>query len=213
MVLLYKFLQYFEIKNILNIKTPAFKIDACHEILNELKPNFKTFLSGAGCVRELNHHGYNRDHIVNALSQWETTLHCTVVSHRLCMIAKWSLDYRYWLIAYLGPLFMMKSSNGNIFRVTGNLCREFIGHRWHSSHKGQWRGPLMFSFICSWINASVNNGEAGDWRRHRAHYDVILMYQNKQGACSIYRSRLTSIGILILKIRRTNERRFHVMTY
>ena len=26
--------------------------------------------------------------------------------------------------------FMMTSSNGNIFRVTGHLCGEFIGPRW-----------------------------------------------------------------------------------
>ena len=25
---------------------------------------------------------------------------------------------------------LMLSSNGNIFRATGHLCREFIGHRW-----------------------------------------------------------------------------------
>ena len=30
-------------------------------------------------------------------------------------------------------------------------------------------------FICSWINGWVNNGEAGDLRRHRAHYDGIIM--------------------------------------
>ena len=42
-------------------------------------------------------------------------------------------------------------------------------------HKGQWRGGLMFSFICAWINRWVNNGEAGDLRRYRAHYDVIVM--------------------------------------
>ena len=45
----------------------------------------------------------------------------------------------------------------------------------NSPHKGQWRGPLMFSLICVWINRWVNNREAGDWRRHRAHYDVIVM--------------------------------------
>ena len=43
-------------------------------------------------------------------------------------------------------------------------------------HKGQWRGALMFSLICVWINDWVNNREAGDLRRHRAHYDVIVMY-------------------------------------
>ena len=33
----------------------------------------------------------------------------------------------------------------------------------------------MCSLICARINGWVNNGEAGDLRRHRAHYDVIVM--------------------------------------
>ena len=40
----------------------------------------------------------------------------------------------------------------------------------NSPHKGQWRGALMFSLICTWIN--------GDLRRHRAHYDVTVMIFN-----------------------------------
>ena len=46
----------------------------------------------------------------------------------------------------------------------------------NSTHKGQWRGALMFSLICVWINGWVNNREAGDLRRHGAHYDVIVMW-------------------------------------
>ena len=46
----------------------------------------------------------------------------------------------------------------------------------NSPHKGQWHGTLMFSLICAWINGWANNREAGDLRRHRAHYDVIVMY-------------------------------------
>ena len=42
-------------------------------------------------------------------------------------------------------------------------------------HKGQWRGALMFSLICAWINDWVNNRKAGDLRRYRAHYDVSVM--------------------------------------
>ena len=45
----------------------------------------------------------------------------------------------------------------------------------NSPHKGQWRGALMFSLICVWINDWVNNREAGDLRRYRDHYDVIVM--------------------------------------
>ena len=45
----------------------------------------------------------------------------------------------------------------------------------NSPHKGQWRGALMFSLICTRINGWVNNDGAGDLRRHRAHYDVTVM--------------------------------------
>ena len=45
----------------------------------------------------------------------------------------------------------------------------------NSSHKGQWRGALMFSVICAWINGWVNNRGTGDLRRHGAHYDVVVM--------------------------------------
>ena len=45
----------------------------------------------------------------------------------------------------------------------------------NSPHKGQWRGALMCSLVCVWINGWVNNGEAGDLRRHRPHYDAFLM--------------------------------------
>ena len=43
-------------------------------------------------------------------------------------------------------------------------------------HKGQWRVALILSLICAWINSWVNNREAGDFRRYRAHYDVIVMW-------------------------------------
>ena len=43
-------------------------------------------------------------------------------------------------------------------------------------HKGQWRGALMFTLICARMNGWVNNREAGDLRRYRVHYDVIVMF-------------------------------------
>ena len=45
----------------------------------------------------------------------------------------------------------------------------------NSLHKGQWRGALVFSLICVSINDWVNNGDAGDLRRYRIHYDVTVM--------------------------------------
>ena len=59
------------------------------------------------------------------------------------------------------PKGMLTSSNGNIFRITGNLCREFTR-------------ALMFSLICTWTNVWINNGEAGDLRHHCAHHVMGL---------------------------------------
>ena len=53
------------------------------------------------------------------------------------------------------------------------------GNNWspvNSHHKGQWRGALMFSLICTWINGWVNNREVGALRRSRAHCDVNVMF-------------------------------------
>ena len=82
---------------------------------------------------------------------------------------------------------MMTSSNGNIFRLTGHLYGEFTGPSVNSPRKGQWRVALMFSLICVWINGWVNNREAGDLRRYRAHYDVTVMSRSPRSYyCGFY---------------------------
>ena len=50
----------------------------------------------------------------------------------------------------------------------------------NSPHKGQWRRALVFSLICGWTNASLNNRDTGDLRRHSANYDVIVMVQQSR---------------------------------
>ena len=74
-----------------------------------------------------------------------------------------------------GLLRVMTSSNGNFFRVTGPLCGELV----NSTHKGQWRGALLFSLICTCMNGWVNNREAGDLRCHRASYTATVMNQGR----------------------------------
>ena len=58
----------------------------------------------------------------------------------------------------------------------------------NSPHKGQWRRALMFSLFCARINDWVNNREAGDLRRHRAHYDVTVMAHTQKNYIHIYDS-------------------------
>ena len=45
----------------------------------------------------------------------------------------------------------------------------------NSPQKGQWRGALISPLICAWTNVWVNNRDAGDLRRHRAHHAVTVM--------------------------------------
>ena len=70
--------------------------------------------------------------------------------------------------------------------ITGNRQSKHFPRNWpfvrgihrspvNSQHKGQGCGTLMFSLIRAWINRWVNNGEAGDLRRIRPHYDVTVM--------------------------------------
>ena len=62
-----------------------------------------------------------------------------------------------------------------IFSALLAICAGNHPSSMNSPHKGQWRGAFMFSLICARINGWVNNHEAGDFRRNRAHYDVIVM--------------------------------------
>ena len=55
----------------------------------------------------------------------------------------------------------------------------------NSPQKGQWRGALKFSLISTWTNGWVNNRDAGDLRRHWAHYVITVMHICKTGSLLI----------------------------
>ena len=82
---------------------------------------------------------------------------------------------------------MMTSSNGNIFRFTGPLWEESIGHRWVHRTKSSDAEFWCFLFICAWINGWANNRDAGDLRRHRADYDVTVMVSMYHSGNAKYR--------------------------
>ena len=65
------------------------------------------------------------------------------------------------------------SHDGNIFRVTGPLWRDFTGHRWIGITKAS--DALLFSLVCARTNGLINNRDAGDLRCHSAYIDVTVM--------------------------------------
>ena len=62
---------------------------------------------------------------------------------------------------------MISSWNGNISALLV-LLRGIHRSPVNFPHKGQERGPLMFSLICAGINGWVNTRGAGDLIRHRS---------------------------------------------
>ena len=83
----------------------------------------------------------------------------------------------------------------------------------NSPHKGQWRGALMFSLICTRINGWVNNGEAGDLRRYRAHCDVTVVKPvHRDMATNTEHVIANTYSGLILGLLPANERRRHKVT-
>ena len=73
--------------------------------------------------------------------------------------------------------FMMTSSNGNIFRI---------------------------SLI--WTNGWVNNREAGDLRRHRAHYDITEMLPLKM-CCCLYPVKINPWYLTLINMRMIHYRK------
>ena len=73
--------------------------------------------------------------------------------NKICLLSYVKTSFLAWQRAY--PQVSWWRNQMEAFSALLALCAgEFTGHRW--------RGALMFSFICAWINGWVNNGKAGD---------------------------------------------------
>ena len=100
--------------------------------------------------------------------QWDPT----IISARWCMYESVN-SVTMVLIMICSPMYIVNIPlslhddviNGNIFRVTGPLCGEFTDHRWIVS-----QSPVARLF-----DIFFDSREAGDLKRHRAHYNVSVM--------------------------------------
>ena len=103
------------------------------------------------------------------LMKIHNTLHLKVTSETLIFDTLQMFPRGQW------PFYMMTSSNGKFFRVTGHLCGEFTGLRWTPRTKAS-----DAELWCAWMDDWLNNGEAGDLRRLRPHYDVTVMIKSSR---------------------------------
>ena len=69
-----------------------------------------------------------------------------------------------WILNKISLKFIPTGQINNVPELDPIIARQQPGDR-----------PLMLSLIFAWINAWVNNREAGFLRRNRVHFDVIVM--------------------------------------
>ena len=77
---------------------------------------------------------FNKTALYHFVTHWYCLMSVTVFMYGVKHMTHLNLSccMAVWVIVELPltPMFMMMSSNGNIFCITGPLCWEFTGHRW-----------------------------------------------------------------------------------
>ena len=100
-------------------------------------------------------------------------------------------SYRYYgfvlglSLAFLKLFYRRRGRDMETFSALLAICAGNSPVPGEFPHKGQWRGALIFSLLCVWINGWVKNCEAGDLGRYRAHYDVTVIVCIFHGMCNL----------------------------
>ena len=165
-------------------------------------PGFKCNIASTACLMNQTWKAY-----------WSQEMGGNVVLGKLC----------HWVTAASGlsgadaPISTSESGNEFTLLLQDNVIKwKHLPRYWpflwgihrspvNSPHNGQWHGALIFYLICAWIKAWVNNIEAGDLRRHRTHYDVIVMGSHcLVGNCDVL--AIFPISFRIISVAQTHLR-------
>ena len=149
-------------------------------------------------------HNPGNTHIMKRNISWKNNVFC--IYYNLKMYTVWNYQDEFNVFSTVVDAIELSSpvyiTFVGLFKFKFKV---FIGSAWHRHkfsqhktepdrnlhvpgefpHKGQWRRALMFSLICVWINGLVNNREAGDLRRYRAHCDVTVMKRENSTSTSM----------------------------
>ena len=114
-----------------------------------------------------------------AFKSWQLVLQFCPKHFNITAVLLWKISERLecWPVPRaFRPEHRPKRPRSQTSALLGFLCWEFTGcPRWIPHTKTSDAEYWCVLWSASWINGWVNNGEAGDLRRHRAHYDVIVM--------------------------------------
>ena len=119
--------------------------------------------------------------------------HCFNTLHGLYVLNYFEANIKIYLDDNLETqsnynVFMMTASNGNNFRVTGPLCREFTGHRWIPLTKAS--DVELWCFFDVRLNKRLNKQSWGWWfemppRSLWRHHNVAYFSPAGQGDMAV----------------------------
>ena len=150
-----------------------------------------SILSRTQCVGPNKNHGFNRrivahgreDHInYKPLSQF----YISGIRSRLKSFQHSKLHLTWWRhqIETFSALLAICAGNSPVtgeFPAQRPVMRSFgvfFDLRLNQQLIKQWSNAELWCLFCAWLSGWVNNGEAGDLRHHRAHYEVTVMKSN-----------------------------------
>ena len=115
------------------------------------------------------------------------------------------------VILYLTPwmLFMMTSSNGNMFRVTGHLCGEFTGLRWIPHTKAS--DAELYVFFDFRLNKRISKHSWGWWFETQSR--SLWRHRNEMIRCKGIRRVLISKNSQNLKVLAAKNRILNTTKY
>ena len=126
-------------------------------------------------------------HVINVITCHEISL-CEMENQYVDInVVKFGGCHKIFLLGYGGYSLIIGTVKQTIMKLYDDVIKwKYFSRYWpfvrrihrspvNSPHKGPRRGALMFSLICAWTNSWSNNGDTGELRRVRAHYDVIVM--------------------------------------
>ena len=116
-------------------------------------------------------------YFVNYLTSYETLLSYLQMDRPGTNLTMWKMQISGYT-KYTGSFFEWKVFKNIALMDAWCIRWQLFLRKWpffSGETTGQWRWAFMFSLICTWTNGCVHNRYADDFRRHRAHYGVIVM--------------------------------------
>ena len=135
----------------------------------------------------------SRDHFVHAPSQWETALHCDVVTFMCILVNGIFLD------SGQNSDFCLPMNPPNAYKIrldSVSFRKRFLYHRRFFKSfpltNGQWYSALMFPLFTAWTSCWTNNRVETPWPLRDVTVMLALKYWGRDKMAAIFQTTFSN---------------------